>query len=124
MKFTRRPFPLYVHTMKTLLKKSIILFPVLLLLAGCFRNDLRTETFEIKQLRTQDATARISQALRAVAGIKEVRPDLEKHTLTVVFNGLECYIKNIEYAIVKAGFDLPNWPADPADKAKLPEVLR
>jgi len=37
---------------------------------------------------------------------------------------LQCYIKNIEYAIVKAGFDLPNWPADPADKAKLPEEMR
>ncbi len=109
--------------MKTLLKKWLPL-TALLLLAGCFRNDIRTETFQIKQLRSQDSAARIAQALRPVSGIKELRPDLEKHTLTVVFNGLEGYIKNIEYAIVKAGFDLPNWPADPADKAKLPEDMR
>lgn len=123
MKFTRAPSLLYFPPMKTLLKKLTAL-AALLLLAGCLRNDIRTETFKIKQLRTPESAARISQALRPVAGIKDVRSDLDKHTLTVVFDGLECYIKNIEYAIVKAGFDLPNWPADPADKAKLPEEMR
>lgn len=96
----------------------------LLLTAGCFRNDLRTEKFKIEQLRTQDAVQIIARSLQPVSGIKEIRPDLEKRELTVIFNGLEGYIKNIEYAIVKAGFDLPNWPADPADKEKLPEELR
>jgi copper chaperone CopZ len=109
--------------MKTLLKKWLPL-SALLLLAGCFRNDIRTEIFKIEQLRSQDSAAHIAQALRPVSGIQEVRPDFEKHTLTVVFNGKECHLKNIEYAIVKAGFSLPNWPADPADKAKLPEGLR
>jgi copper chaperone CopZ len=109
--------------MKTLIKK-LIPFAALLLLAGCFRNDLRTETFKIKQLRTQEGVQIIAKALQPVSGIKEIRPDLDKHELTVVFDGLAGYLKNIEYAIVKAGFDLPNWPADPADKAKLPEALR
>jgi len=109
--------------MKTLIKK-LFLLTALLLLAGCFRNDTRTETFQIKQLRSQEAAQIIAKALRPVSGIKEVRPDIENRKFTVVFNGLEGYIKNIEYAIVKAGFDLPNWPADPADKAKLPEDLR
>jgi copper chaperone CopZ len=109
--------------MKTLIKKSLP-FAALLLLAGCFRNDIRTETFKIKQLRTQEGVQIIAKALQPVSGIKEIRPDLDKHELTVVFDGLSGYIKNIEYAIVKAGFDLPNWPADPADKAKLPEALR
>jgi hypothetical protein len=109
--------------MKTLIKK-LFLLTALLLLAGCFRNDTRTETFQIKQLRSQDDVQIIAKALRPVSGVKEIRPDIPNHKLTVVFNGLEGYIKNIEYAIVKAGFDLPNWPADPADKAKLPEELR
>jgi copper chaperone CopZ len=109
--------------MKTRIKK-LLPFTALLLLAGCFRNDIRTETFTIKQLRTQEGVQIIAKALQPVSGIKEIRPDLDKHELTVIFNGLEGYIKNIEYAIVKAGFDLPNWPADPADKAKLPEALR
>lgn len=109
--------------MKTLSQKWLLL-AVILLCAGCFRNNIRTETFQIRQLRSEDGAARVAQSLRTIPGIKEVRPDLTNHTLTVVFNGLECYVKNIEYAIVKAGFDLPNWPADPADKAKLPEELR
>jgi len=109
--------------MKTYIKK-LLLLTALLLLAGCFRNDTRTETFQIKQLRSQEAVQVIVKALRPVSGVKEIRPDFTNHKLTVVFNGLEGYIKNIEYAIVKAGFDLPNWPADPADKAKLPEDLR
>jgi hypothetical protein len=109
--------------MKPLLKKWIPL-TALLLTAGCFRNDTRTETFQIEQLRSQESAMILAQALRQVAGIKEFRPDFEKHTLTVVFNGLEVYVKNIEYVIVKAGFDLPNCPADPADKAKLPEGIR
>ena len=109
--------------MKTFLKIWVPL-TALLLLAGCFRNDLRKETFKIQQLRTQEGVQIIARALQPVSGIKEIRPDLEKHELTVIFNGLEGYIKNIEYVIVKAGFDLPNWPADPADKAKLPEGLR
>jgi hypothetical protein len=116
-------FSVFFAPMKKLLKKWLPLI-ALLLLTGCFRNNIRTETFQIKQLRTQDSATRLAMALRPVAGIKDVKPDLEKHTLTVVFNGLEGYIKNIEYAIVKAGFDLPNWPADPADKAKLPENMR
>ncbi|MEI7851708.1 MAG: hypothetical protein WCH86_07735 [Kiritimatiellales bacterium] len=109
--------------MKTYIKK-LFLLAALLLLAGCFRNDTRTETFQIKQLRSQEAVQILAKALRPVSGIKELRPDIANHKLTVVFNGLEGYIKNIEYAIVKAGFDLPNWSADPADKAKLPEDLR
>ncbi len=109
--------------MKTLLNKWIPI-TALLLLAGCFRNDIRTETFQIAQLRSEESAMMVAQALRQVTGIKEVRPDIQQHTLTVVFNGLEVYIKNIEYAIVKAGFDLPNCPADPADKAKLPEGMR
>jgi hypothetical protein len=108
--------------MKTVFKIS---FSVLFLLAaGCFRNDVRTETFQIEQLRSAEAVQIISRALQPVPGIQEIRPDLKNRELTVLFNGLDCYVKNIEYPIVKAGFDLPNWPADPADKAKLPENLR
>jgi len=109
--------------MKTIIK-SLFLLTILFLPTGCFRNDIRTETFQIAQLRTPESGMLLAQGLRTVNGIKEIRPDLEKHTLTVVFNGRELYLKNIEYAIVKAGFDLPHWPADPADKAKLPEEIR
>lgn len=119
MRFTGTPVRYIFPPMKTPFKK-ILLFVVLILATGCFRNDIRTAQFKVEQLRSPEGEAFIVKALQPVAGIKEIRPDTEKHTLTVIFNGRDAYIKNIEYAIVKAGFDLPNWPADPADKAKLP----
>jgi len=109
--------------MKTNLKNVFLLLTALLL-AGCFRNDIRTTTFQVEQLRTPDAAMLLAQSLNGLSGIKEIRPDLESKTFTVVFNGRDLYLKNIEYAIVKGGFDLPHWPADAADKAKIPEELR
>ena len=109
--------------MKTILKNTTLLIAALLL-AGCFRNDIRTVTFEIQQLRSEEGAQLVAQSLRGLQGIRDVRSNLENRTLTVVFNGRELYLKNIEYAIVKGGFDLPNWPAEAADKAKLPEELR
>jgi len=109
--------------MKTLLKNTVLLIAVLLL-AGCFRNDIRTATYPIEQLRSPQAAQALANSMRGLNGLKEFRPNLENKTLTVVFNGRELYLKNIEYAIVKGGFDLPNWPAEAVDKAKLPEELR
>ena len=106
------------------MKKRILhplLLAVFILTAGCFRNDIRTETFEVEQLRNPQAAQLLANSLRGLTGIEEFRPDLDTKTLTVVFNGRELYLKNIEYAIVKGGFDLPHWPADPADKANLPK---
>ncbi len=109
--------------MKNILKKATLLIAAILL-AGCFRNDIRTATFQIEQLRNPQAAQLLANALRGLNGIKEFRPDLENQTLVVVFNGRDLYLKNIEYAIVKGGFDLPHWPAEAADKAKLPKELR
>jgi hypothetical protein len=109
--------------MKKLILCSIS-FAALLLISACHRNDIRTETFQIEQLRNPESVQLIAKALQPLQGIQKMAPDYENHELTIVFNGLVVYVKNIEYAIVKAGFSLPNWPADPADIAKLPEELR
>ncbi len=104
--------------------KNVALLIVSILLSGCFRNDIRTETFQIKQLRTPEAAQLVKQSLRGLPDIQEARENLENQTLTVVFNGLNLHLKNIEYAIVKGGFDLPNWPAQAEDKAKLPKEIQ
>lgn len=109
--------------MKPLIKKTVLL-TALLALTGCFRNDIRTETFKIEQLRSEEGAQLIAKALSPINGIKDIKANITNRTITITFDGLQAYIKNIEYPIVKAGFDLPNWPADPADKAKLPEALR
>lgn len=109
--------------MKTIFK-PVLLLVAAVLLSGCFRNDIRTETFQIEQLRNEEGARLVMQSLRGLPGIQEVRPSLENRTCTVVFNGRHIYLKNIEYAIVKAGFALPNWPAETADKSKLPKELQ
>lgn len=78
---------------------------------GCFRNDIRTETLHLDPFSTPEHAARAAKALRAVNGVQELRPNLDNQTLTVEFNGRTAYLKNIEYAVVEAGFSLPHWPA-------------
>jgi len=107
--------------MKRISPFSGTLFCVLFATTGCFRNDIRMETFEIDQLRSQAAVTLLVQALQPIPGILELRPDVETRRLMVVFNGREAYLKNIEYAIVQAGFDLPHWPAEAENKARVAE---
>lgn len=123
MRFTPKQFPTIFNDMKKIFLQTTLLVAALLSVA-CHRNDIRTQTFQIEQLRSQEGVQLIAQALQPLPGIQEIRPNLEEHTLTVVFNGLELYLKNIEYAIVNAGFSLPNWPASQEAIDKLPEELR
>lgn len=95
-----------------------------IVLAACNRNDIRTEIFPIEQMRNPESVQLISKALQPLGGIMKITPNYGDHELIVVFDGKALYKKNIEYAIVNAGFSLPYWPASPTDKAKLPEDLR
>ena len=109
------------------MKKHIVTTALILgslLTAACHRNDIRTQTFKIDQLRSQEAVQLIAQSLQKLDGVQKLNPDIEARTLTVIFNGRALYLKNIEYEIVHAGFSLPHWPAPAAAKAKLPEDLR
>ncbi len=95
-----------------------------LLLSACHRNDIRTETFQIDQLRNQEAVQLVAKALQPLEGIQEIRSDVEGRKLIVVFNGRVMYLKNIEFAIVHAGFSLPHWPAEASATANLPKELQ
>lgn len=95
--------------MKTLLKLSC-LTAASLLLAACLRNDTRTETFYVENLHSPESAQQLANSLRTVSGVQEIRSDLSQQTITVIFDGRVTYLKNIEAAIVKAGFDLPHWP--------------
>ena len=108
--------------MKTHLKKLPLLL-IALLLTGCFRNDIRTVTFHVAPLDTEQSAQFLTRSLKDLPGIKDRQIDLEAQTLTLTFNGLELYLKNIESAIIRAGFDLPHWPASAADKEKLMQEL-
>lgn len=123
MRFTRAAFPAIFNSMKKTLILSA-LTAAALLAASCHRNDIRTETFAIDQLRSQEAVELVAKALQPLPGIQEIRPNLAERTLTVVFNGRMLYLKNIEYEIVHAGFSLPHWPAPESARKELPGELR
>ena len=147
MRFTPPPFPTILLSMKKQITLLILLASALLLtsacgrnsntpdptvstrlrdilLSSCHRNDIRTETFQIEQLRHPDAVPLIAKALSSLRGIQDVKANPDTQTLTIVFNGRALYLKNIEYEIVNAGFSLPNWPATPKQKAALPKIFR
>jgi copper chaperone CopZ len=123
MRFTNHRIRTTLTPMKTQIKNLIVLI-TLLTLTACYRNDIRTETFQIDQLRSEEAQEFIAAQFKNLDGIQKVTSNYDDHTLTVVFNGRAVFLKNIESAIVKAGFSLPHWPADPKDTAKLPKELQ
>ncbi len=96
----------------------------LITLTACYRNDTRVVTFQIEQLRSPQALQLLSEKLQSLPGLKDVQADPKNKTITITFDGKMLYLKNIEYTLVKAGFSLPHWPADPADIAKLPKELQ
>ncbi|MCA1810317.1 MAG: heavy-metal-associated domain-containing protein [Lentisphaerae bacterium] len=66
----------------------------------------------------------IQDACIRYPGIKSIRPDYERQALQVTYNSMEIALKNIEYLIVMAGFDVNDLQARPEAAAKLPPECR
>jgi len=88
-----------------------------LALAGCFRNDLRTEEFHVPKLSGPECLNYLTSRLRGVDGVTDVQGDFSTKKLTVSFNGLKLAIKNIEIYIADAGFDVNERPGDEKARA-------
>lgn len=93
-------------------------------LTACFRQDHRTITVNVPQLKSPDCYELLQTTLMTVEGIEATRPNYENHTLDVSYNALRLGIKNIEFVIAGAGFDANDTPAPAAARAKLPEGCR
>lgn len=91
---------------------------------ACFRQDKRTITVAVPQMKSPECYAVIQQALGGVEGIEGSRPNYEQRTLDVTYNGLKLAIKNVEFVIAGAGFDANNTAAPADAKARLPEGCR
>ncbi len=91
---------------------------------GCFRQDTRTVVFNVPQMKAAECSKIIQGALSRMDGIITAEPDLEKHTMTVTYDGLKLGIMNIESAIADAGFDVNQTPGKPDAKGALPAPCR
>ena len=105
----------------------VLLTAVTLASSACFirpRNDIHTHTFSVPGIASPECGKLILDLLGKIAGIKEVAPHPEDGTLTVSFDSGITALKNIEFALAEAGFDVDASVGRAAAKARLPEGCR
>lgn len=98
----------------------------LALFAGnaCYRNETFEHVFSIPALNSETCTALILNAVGTQDGVLSATPDLMNQTLHVTFNSRVVALKNIEFAIKDAGFDVDESVGRAAARARLPEECR
>jgi copper chaperone CopZ len=103
-----------------------LIFGVSLILTStsCFRNDTRTVTYDVPALTSRSCSDSLQNALSMIDGVISAEANLEQATLTVTFDGLKLGIKNVEYVILGAGFDVNGNPGVASAKAELPPECR
>lgn len=94
------------------------------LFTGCFRNNTRVGEFHVPNMTSQECLTLLSDRLRAVEGVMDIKADFESRKVFVTFDGLKAALKNIEFVISGAGFDVNDSPAVPEAKAALPASCR
>lgn len=91
---------------------------------ACYRNDTRTIVYDVPALRSQPCADAVQNALKMIDGVISAEANLPEGKLTVTFDGLKLGIKNVEYVILGAGFDVNGNPGVAAAKAQLPAECR
>ncbi len=94
------------------------------LCTGCFRNDTRIGEYRVPKMTDQECLNVLSAKLRGIEGVSDVRADFASQKVTVQFDGLKVALKNIEFVIAGAGFDVNETPGNPTAKAELPASCR
>jgi copper chaperone CopZ len=100
-----------------------------LVLAGtlsCRKQDVRTARIHVPQMAGPLCVDRVLERVRRVPGVlgDQVAVDSIRRDITVPYDSLKLSLKNIEYALAKAGFQANNIPADERARAALPESCR
>jgi copper chaperone CopZ len=94
--------------------------------ASCRKQDIRTARITVPQMRNQLCVDRVVSVLRRVRGVQgdRIAVDRERQNVAVPYDSLKLSLKNIEYALAKAGFQANNIPPDEKARAALPESCR
>lgn len=93
----------------------------LLLVQGCFRQEVQVAEYHIPDMTTPAAEAFVQSRLKGLQGIQSMSVDSSTQTLSVSYESSTLRKMNIEETIAFCGFAVNNRPANP--QAKLPKGL-
>lgn len=102
-------------------------WPILLLivcLAGCRKQDMRTVVVAVPGLKNPACAQIIQDAFIRQQGIKAIQPNFQQHTVTVTYDSMVIARKNIEFTIAGAGFDANDIRAPTNVIATLPAACK
>jgi len=103
-----------------------VLSLVLLGTVSCRKQDVRIARIHVPQMSGQACADRVVSVVRRVPGVQAdmITIDRERRDVSVPYDSIKLSLKNIEYALAKAGFQANNIPADEKARAALPESCR
>ncbi len=92
---------------------SLVTLMGLLLVTGCRESDVRTMTVNIPALSGEEDVQRIRKALAPLNGVNKEQAvyDVKAHTVILTYDSMVVAHKNIEIAIVEAGYEANGIPA-------------
>jgi hypothetical protein len=97
-----------------------------LLAGGCFRPDIVTTRVDLPQMRSAPCAERAGRALAPFEpeALREATFDVAARQVVITYDRRRLALKNIEYALTRAGFDANQATATEAARASLPPECR
>ena len=107
-----------IATMKQML--SLVTLICVLLVTGCRVSDVRELTVHVPAMAGEDDVQRIRKALAPLNGVNKEQAvyDVKGHKIILTFDSMVVAHKNIEIAIVEAGYEANGIPAISTPAAK------
>ncbi len=93
-------------------------------LAACRTQDVRTKVIQIPDVRNETARVIVSNALAQLEGVIPTSIRFDAGTVTVTYDSMKLALKNMEFAIADAGFAANDTPANAAKREALPAFVR
>ena len=95
--------------------------------SGCSvrpREDMHTHVLVVPRVAIPECREIILQNLGRIGGITKVEVQPDQGTLTVTFNSRITALKNIEFSLAEAGFDVDDSVGRAGERSTLPESCR
>ena len=105
--------------MKRILLQIVVLTA---LCVSCRKQDIRTFTIHVPDMKNQACASIIANALMREQGLRgdDIQVDSAARTVTVKYDSLQRAQKNLVFAVVKAGFAANGVPANADAQKALP----